>query len=105
VAESRRFWIVFGALTALWVLGSGTYGVVTWPAAVARVNATFEASRRDCVVRYPTPERRRRCIDLHDIVRRGDWNQALFERVLLALGPPGFGFGCWLFVRIYRRLR
>lgn len=103
--EGRKFWIVFGALAGFWLIGSGIYGVVTWPAAEARVKATFEASRRDCVRMYPVPDRRRRCIELHEIVRNGDWNQAVFERVLLALGPPGFAVLCWLFVRIYRRLR
>ncbi|MBM3599124.1 MAG: hypothetical protein FJX35_12960 [Alphaproteobacteria bacterium] len=105
MSPARRFWLIFAAVASLWILGGGVYGAVTWPAAVARVNAEFEASRRDCVSRYPVPARRKRCIDLHEIVRNGNWNQALFERALIAAGPPAFALVVVLLVRIYRRLR
>ncbi|MBM3573462.1 MAG: hypothetical protein FJX52_14075 [Alphaproteobacteria bacterium] len=105
MADGRRFWTIFGTAAAAWIMVGGLYGALTWSDALARVNGEFEAARRDCVARYPTPERRKRCIDLHEIVRSGNRNQILFERVLIAFGPPAAGLAVWLFIRIYRRLR
>jgi hypothetical protein len=85
------FWLAPAAV--LWVLGSGAYGVWSWPEAKAQVTQARDEGLRDCRMRYPEKARQDRCSDLFHLIYESERNTAVFTRVLGVVVPPVLAFG------------
>jgi len=97
------FWLALAAV--LWVLGSGAYGVWSWPEAKAQVTQARDDGLRDCRTRYSEKARQDRCIDLFRLIYESERNTAVFTRVLGSVVPPALAFGGFALWSLMRRRR
>jgi len=82
-------------LGSIWILGTGSYGVLSWPESHAALQRDFDEGTRGCA-RYAGKARQDRCRELFQLIYKGERNTAIFTRGVISVGPPVLGFAIWL---------
>lgn len=88
----RKLLLAVAAGSLVWALGTGGYGVWSWPQSHAAMQQAFDEGTRGCRQRYGEKSRQDRCIDLFRVMYQGDRNAGIFTRVVFVLLPPALAF-------------
>ncbi len=86
-------------LSLLWIGGTTPLAISGWGSVTSAADQHHSGRVAFCRGRYGDAAARQRCIDVMDLERFQDLAKAVFNRVLLVLGPPGLGLGVLVWFR------